>query len=357
MVLLDATADIDGLNELCPWRRPMQIPKATYERLEIVHAPSVAKGTLKRWLQTKERRREYVQHILDTVRSQVAPGQKALLICKLDVVDARPPIEGWTEDVMPFLAAKDREFSWKFEGRLLSLTWWGGYGIGANHWTQAEVVLLFDAFHVPRHATIAFTQGLKRAVATDPPLCSMTAPTSLPDEVRLVRDGHLLRWIKQMALRGRSREFDESGVCGPQKLVVTGDLTLLVCNLDRIFPGAKLRSEDEAVTSERHKKLTNIDKLLRYLSSPGHPSRVDTEQIGAHFGRPWRKLSGDLTRRDDFDTLLANAGRRYEGKRGAGGAYFERLERLEPLDVALGDEEALRANRRRLLDLIWSQAL
>ena len=53
MVLLDATADIDGLNELCPWRRPVQIPQATYERLEIVHVPSVAEGTLKRWLQTK----------------------------------------------------------------------------------------------------------------------------------------------------------------------------------------------------------------------------------------------------------------------------------------------------------------
>src|SRR4029077_18292262 len=96
MVLLDATADIDGLNELCPWRRPMQIPKASYERLDIVHVPSVAEGTLKRWLQTNENRREYVQHILETVRLQVAPGQKALLVCKLDIVHARPPIEAWT---------------------------------------------------------------------------------------------------------------------------------------------------------------------------------------------------------------------------------------------------------------------
>ena len=59
MVLLDATADIDGLNELSPWRRPMQIPKATYGRLDIVHVPSVAEGTLKQWLQTKEHRREF----------------------------------------------------------------------------------------------------------------------------------------------------------------------------------------------------------------------------------------------------------------------------------------------------------
>ena len=111
-----------------------------------------------RLLAPKEHRREYVQHILDTVRLQVAPpGQKALLVCKLDIVDARPPIEGWAENVKPFLSAKDREFSWDFEGRLLSLTYWGGYGIGANHWTEADVVLLFDGHHLPRHATIAVT--------------------------------------------------------------------------------------------------------------------------------------------------------------------------------------------------------
>jgi hypothetical protein len=104
MVLLDATADIDGLNELCPWRRPIKIPPATYERLEIVHVPSVAEG-LKRWLQTKENRREYVRHILETVRSQVAPGQKALLVCKLDILNA--PIEGWSENVKPFFVAKE----------------------------------------------------------------------------------------------------------------------------------------------------------------------------------------------------------------------------------------------------------
>ena len=59
-----------------------------------------------------------------------------------------------------------------------------------------------------------------------------------------------------MALRGRSREFDENGVCGTQKLVVTGDLTLLMGNLQRIFPGAKVRSEEEdgqpRTTEEAH---------------------------------------------------------------------------------------------------------
>jgi hypothetical protein len=117
MVLLDATADIDGLNELCPWRKPVAIPKATYDRLEIVHVPSVAKGTLKRFLQTPENRREYARHILDAIRSHVAPSQKALLVCKLDIVEARPEIDGWSANVKQFLTAKDRTFSWEFEKR------------------------------------------------------------------------------------------------------------------------------------------------------------------------------------------------------------------------------------------------
>jgi hypothetical protein len=318
MVLLDATADIDGINELCPWRRPMEIPQATYERLEIVHVPSIAEGTLKRWLQTDKHGRDYVRHILDTVRSHVASGQKALMVCKLDVV-ARPDIEGWSANVKPFLTASNREFSWEFEGRLLSLTYWGGYGVGANHWKEADAVLLFDDFHLPRHANIALTQGVKRALATQAPLADMTAPNSMPDEVRQIRDGHLLRWIKQMALRGRSRDFDETGACGAQKLVLTGDLKLLMANLHRVFPGAKLSINEDS-------KATNLERLIRYLSTAGLPSAVSTKQISDHFGRPWRSIAGDITRQRDFDTLLCNAGWSYISKRGRTGAYFERVE-------------------------------
>jgi hypothetical protein len=76
MVLMDATADIDGINELCPWRRPVAIPQATYERLEIVHVPSVAEGTLKVWLRTVENRSKYAQHILETLRSHVSQDRR-----------------------------------------------------------------------------------------------------------------------------------------------------------------------------------------------------------------------------------------------------------------------------------------
>jgi hypothetical protein len=221
----------------------------------------------------------------------------------------------------------------------LSLTWWGGYGVGANHWREADAVLLFDSFHLPRHANIAVAQGVKRAVATQAPLVEMTAPNSIPEEIRQIRDGHLLRWMKQMALRGRSREFDEAGACGAQKLVVTGDLKLLIVNLQRVFPGAKVSSEGDG-------KATHIDKLLRYLSSPGVPTRVSTKEIGGHFGRPWREVSGDITGHRDFHTLLRNAWWSYVSKPGPSGAYFERIEGALPTEGELG------VYRRRLIELL-----
>ena len=221
----------------------------------------------------------------------------------------------------------------------MSLTWWGGYGVGANHWIEADAVLLFDDFHLPLHANIAVAQGVKRALATEGLLAEMTAPNTFSEEVRQIRDGHLLRWTKQMALRGNSREFSDNGACGAQKLVVTGDFKLLTANLHRVFPGAKLSAEHDS-------KATNIEKLLRYLSGPGLPCRVYTKQISDHFGRDWRKMSGDITGHRDFDTLLPNAGWKYVSKLGRTGAYFERIE------GALATEEELWVYRRRLIELL-----
>ena len=53
--------------------------------------------------------------------------------------------------------------------------------------------------------------------------------------------------------------------------------------------------------------------------------------------------------------LVANAGWRYVGKQGAGGAYFERLDGSLGDRGALGDEGELRAERKRLIDLIVTQ--
>lgn len=56
MVLLDASADVDGVSDLCSWRKQVDVPPARYDRLEIVHVPSVAQGTPTKWLQKAQNR-------------------------------------------------------------------------------------------------------------------------------------------------------------------------------------------------------------------------------------------------------------------------------------------------------------
>jgi hypothetical protein len=124
-----------------------------------------------------------VRHIQETVLEHVQSGQSALVVCKLDVVDAHPPIPGWSEHVAQFKTKRPRgpegdheernAFPWVYQGRRLGLTWWGGYGIGANDWQDADVVLLFDEYHLPGHTNIAVTQGLRSRKATHSSLSNM----------------------------------------------------------------------------------------------------------------------------------------------------------------------------------------
>jgi hypothetical protein len=78
MVLLDATADVDGVTELCPWRKHIKVPEERYDKLEIVHLPSIATETLAKWLRQHQNRLAYVQHIQRAVLEHVRPGQNAL---------------------------------------------------------------------------------------------------------------------------------------------------------------------------------------------------------------------------------------------------------------------------------------
>src|SRR5262249_1587277 len=40
-ILLDATADIDGVSRIVPWMAPIETPQACYSNLEVVHAPKL----------------------------------------------------------------------------------------------------------------------------------------------------------------------------------------------------------------------------------------------------------------------------------------------------------------------------
>jgi hypothetical protein len=105
-VLLDATADIDGVSLIVPWRVQTEIPKARYDNLEIVHVPQHTKKRLSEYLKTASNQRAYVKWVVDTIKENMAPGEKGLVICKKSLFDAeRIPV--WPEGDPPVQGAQE----------------------------------------------------------------------------------------------------------------------------------------------------------------------------------------------------------------------------------------------------------
>jgi hypothetical protein len=331
MVLLDATADIDGTGNLCPWRQLAQSPLERYDRLEVVYVHSIAKGTLTRWLDDPDHRKRYVQHMLNIVQQQVAPEQNALLVCKRKLVVEAKSIPNWSEHMPQFIkTTKERmtsasdegqvtAFPWRYEGRNLAVAWYGGYGIGANDWREADIVLLFDEYYLPTRIVIATAQGLKGNKAGEGILSPGEQATNHPD-VEAVKTGHVLRWLKQMALRGKGRDFDADGVCGKQRLVVTGDVVTLVENFDALFPGAMLRHEP----TDLDQQAENLSKFAYALMTPGLEDTVAASKIAHLMGVEWRNVSSDLLRHRSSQALLHSLRWEYVSRRGRVGSVFQR---------------------------------
>ena len=148
-ILLDATADIDGVSELVPWRTPIAVPKVTFDNLNIVHAYDHTKESLTEYLKDARNRKRYAEHAEKVILAIMERGASGLVVCKKLLADDKAFVNQHT-------AANNSQpgdpFPIDFEGRRLALTWWGGHGIGANDWKEADYVFEFGE-HFRRNAT------------------------------------------------------------------------------------------------------------------------------------------------------------------------------------------------------------
>jgi hypothetical protein len=323
MVLLDATADVDGITALCQWRSHVEVPKASYANLSVLHVPCFTRQKLSTYLKQAKNRRAYVDWMKQIIVSQTEPGQRALVVCKKQLFDNRN-VPDWSEDDSRFGRPESYQqgYAWDLYGRKLCATHWGGLGIGVNSWRDADVVFLFGEFHQPRRVTIARAQGLMAAKATEGPLAHMKALNSKSAQVDKLREGHLLRWTKQMALRGKGRNFDERGVCGHQKVVCGGNAEQyerLIANSQQLFPDANIAFARHESTEE-----TYAEKFLTLLSTPDLPEVVSTKWIGEQVGTPWREWGRNVMKRPETQACLKSLGWRYVVSRGPGGAKLVR---------------------------------
>jgi hypothetical protein len=315
-VLLDATADIDGISRIVPWRVETETPKARYDNLEIVHVPQHTKKRLSEYLKTASNQRAYVDWMVETIKQHMEPGEKGLVICKKCLFDAER-IPQWIEGDLRFQQPKTytEEYAWDIEGRKLCATHWGT-GIGSNAWRDAGVVFLFDEFFVPTRIAVATTQGYRGHKVSEGDLGSMSTLNSRAQGVDSIADGYALRWTKQLALRGRARLYDENGVCGKQRLVVGSDLTRFMANVHKLFPGAKVRT-----VGNHDNNATLATKILTLLSSTKE-GVLSTKVLSKHLGKPWKDISSNVLT-PEFLSSLVGLGWRYVSKKGRGGSRFE----------------------------------
>jgi hypothetical protein len=328
-ILLDATADIDGISNIVPWRVETETPKARYDNLQIIHVPQHTKKRLSEYLKTASNQRAYVDWMVETIRLHMQPGEKGLVICKKSLFDnERVPL--WDQGDPRFQEPKGftEEYAWDIDGRRLCATHWGT-GIGSNAWRDAEVVFLFDEFFVPRRIAVATTQGYRGDKVNEGDLGAMRTLNSKAMGVDSIADGHALRWTKQLALRGRARLYDEYGVCGRQRLVVGSDLKRFMLNASKLFPGAKI-----ATIGDLSQSGTWITRILEVLNNTPEPL-LTTKSLSTIVGKSWRDLSGNVLG-PEFHPALRALGWRYVPTKGRLGARFERI-------VPIVDQRALAA--------------
>ncbi|MBR0907391.1 DEAD/DEAH box helicase family protein [Bradyrhizobium liaoningense] len=253
-VLLDATADIDGISLLVSNRKPVRVPPVDFSNLTIIHIePDVPKGyTISKIIKEAKRARPYAEWIMGTIRQNSSSGENVLAVVHKGMLDHE------------YLPNDHRAFSdpLDLEGRNVCFIHWGS-GIGSNRWKSATAVFLFGEFHVPKRAMVGTALGLKEEQATSATLALFQTPNPRNRELKGIREGHLLRWLKQIAMRGNARNIDANGVCGEQRLYVTAEFDRLIEHKDRVFPRAKLLSQRKPET----RKDGGVKGLLSLLYS------------------------------------------------------------------------------------------
>jgi hypothetical protein len=275
------------------------VPSVSYDGLSTVLVTPPTRSRLSEYLRNHDNAVKYREWAIEVIKQHVEPGQRALVVCRLDLTEQRGRyLPDWPRDDQRWamLATEPSGFHWDVGGRRVAVTWWGGDNIGNNAWQEADVVILLDANYKPRRVVVADTQGLLKAHPNTPhtPLAEMTSVRRKHAVVDGYAVGGLLRAHKQLALRGKARRFDDHGRCAPQKLVCgLADQRWLLENFRAMFPGAAPPRMVEVVKGQQgsaRRKATYAERLLALLSDPETPATVSTGWIGDRLGKPWRDI-------------------------------------------------------------------
>ena len=216
------------------------------------------------------------------------------------------------------------EFEWKIGDRSLCAVHWGS-GIGSNLWSSAGTVVLCDEFHLPRRAAAAHVHGLKAQTVHEGPLASMPTINSKSAPIDIYNLGHRLRWLKQMALRGRGRCYDDNGVCGKMRLVISCELETFLANVNTLFPGARVLP----ITGGGGGNSKWAERVLTTLSG-SKEAVLSTTELSKLLGKDFREIRFRVITKA-FLSAIDAMGWQYVPGKGRRTGKFERLEPREAM--------------------------
>jgi hypothetical protein len=319
-IMLDATSDIDGIRHLTSNRAHVNVPQLDFSRLNITHLdyPDEVvppRSRISQLLQSADTAEPYAAWIKEQVLAHTSLGEKVLVVVHLALLNHRYLPNGCNR----WATAHD------LEGRQVCFSHWGT-GIGANHWRDATSVFLFGEFHQKKRLIVANALGHQELQASAPFLSEVQSPNSKNEVLKALKVGHLLRWERQLAMRGNARNIDANGVCGEQKLFVTAELTRFAQHLQLLFPGARLKASN--LRSPERLKSGGKKALLELLCT-SQESAMTTRQIKDATGIDLTKNKGRYLGCSEVQQMMDLYGWQFVSGGGRGNLSRFRRERAE----------------------------
>jgi hypothetical protein len=299
-VLLDATCEIAGLVTLNPDVSSVRVVNVDYERLQVhtMEMPSSFRN-FKEITKSAPKGREYGKYIRESVLANTEAGDDVLVIVHKSVLSLELIGEPSEDPKQP----RD------WEGRKVNTQNWGA-GVGSNKFRDKTHVFMFGDFYLPRTATIAQTHGWSQKPLSAEGLKAAEGHRRFGDTYapgglyRQVHDGHALRWLKQLAMRGTARSVDGDGKCKAMKLFLTMELRMLVPSMPALFPNAPMPCFAELPAYLATGPQQGRQALVR-LTMQSKRALISAEDIEACTGIASRNLSREYK---ELESVLKSLG-------------------------------------------------
>lgn len=283
-VLLDATSDLTGLVSLHPNVKAVEVPQVNYENLQIAQMKMPRRFKhINDVISSAAIGREYGGFIKQSVMANTTRDDDVLVVVHKKVL---------TQELIEASDHPNKPMDW--DGRKVNTQNWGA-GVGLNKFKDKTHVFLFGEYFMPRAITIGQMHAWSQNSMSAEGLVLAESVRKTGDiyaprgEYFNIHEGHVLRWSKQLAMRGRARHVDGEGKCYPMKLFMTMDLGRLIPNLHRMFPNAPMPTLANPPDSTNINELRGRQALIN-LAMISHRPYIGADEIQLMTGIPPRNL-------------------------------------------------------------------